>query len=59
MTFHDANIRKMMDLKVFVDTESDIRLARRLMRDIRKRLIDKTLNKLIQKLKKVIEIKVV
>ena len=51
MTFHDANIRKMMDLKVFVDTESDIRLARRLMRDIRKRLIDKTLNKLIRKLK--------
>lgn len=37
MTFHDASIRQMMDLKVFVDTESDIRLARRLMRDISQR----------------------
>jgi hypothetical protein len=37
MTFCDEKIRDLMDVKVFVDTESDIRLARRLMRDISQR----------------------
>ena len=53
MTFHNKEIRDLMDMKgknfrkirkirsrkfsVFVDTESDIRLARRLMRDISQR----------------------
>jgi len=37
MTFHNKAIRDLMDMKVFVDTESDIRLARRLMRDISQR----------------------
>jgi uridine kinase len=36
-TLHDERIRKMLDLKVFVDTDSDIRLARRIKRDISER----------------------
>ncbi|VDP10561.1 unnamed protein product [Soboliphyme baturini] len=34
LAFYDPLIRDLMDLKVFVDTDSDIRLARRLTRDI-------------------------
>jgi uridine kinase len=33
----DSSLRAMMDLKVYVDTDSDLRLARRLERDIRER----------------------
>ncbi|ORZ38393.1 uracil phosphoribosyltransferase-domain-containing protein [Catenaria anguillulae PL171] len=34
---YDAQVRSLMDLKIFVDTDSDIRLARRLLRDIAER----------------------
>lgn len=34
---YDDEIRSMMDIKVFVDTEADIRLLRRLKRDLRDR----------------------
>ena len=37
MSFVNQNLRNLMDLKVFVDTDSDIRLARRLKRDISER----------------------
>lgn len=37
LAFHNEAIRKMLDMKVFVDTDSDIRLARRLKRDISQR----------------------
>jgi uridine kinase len=33
----DATLRSLMDLKVYVDTDPDLRLARRLERDIRER----------------------
>jgi uridine kinase len=33
----DARLRSLMDLKVFVDTEPDVRLIRRIRRDTRKR----------------------
>lgn len=33
----DASLRDLMDLKVFVDTDADLRLARRLERDINER----------------------
>lgn len=32
LTFHSAEILKMLDMKVFVDTDADVRLARRLKR---------------------------
>lgn len=34
LTFYNAEVLKMLDMKVFVDTDADIRLARRLKRDI-------------------------
>jgi len=37
LTLYDAEIRNMMDLKVYVDTEDDVRLARRIQRDITER----------------------
>lgn len=37
LTFHSKEILKMLDMKVFVDTDADIRLARRLKRDIQQR----------------------
>jgi len=37
LAFHDANIRKALDMKIFVETDSDVRLARRLKRDISQR----------------------
>ena len=32
--FYSKDIRNLMDLKIFVDTDSDIRLMRRIKRDI-------------------------
>ncbi|KAK0082144.1 hypothetical protein PV325_011007 [Microctonus aethiopoides] len=37
LTFYDAEVLKMCDMKVFVDTDADVRLARRLHRDISQR----------------------
>ncbi|XP_026480657.1 uridine-cytidine kinase-like 1 isoform X2 [Ctenocephalides felis] len=37
LTFHSPDILKMLDMKIFVDTDADIRLARRLKRDITER----------------------
>lgn len=33
----DPDLRRMMDLRIFVDTDADVRLLRRLQRDIRER----------------------
>ena len=33
-SLHDKEMRDMMDLKIFVDTDADIRLLRRINRDI-------------------------
>ena len=37
LVFDNAKLREIMDIKVFVDTDADIRLARRLSRDIHER----------------------
>ncbi len=37
LIFVDAALRKMFDIKIFVDTDSDVRLMRRLSRDIAER----------------------
>lgn len=46
LLFDDPNLVDLMDIKVFVDTDSDIRFARRLIRDIheRGRDIDSVIN---------------
>ncbi|XP_055594259.1 uridine-cytidine kinase-like 1 isoform X2 [Uranotaenia lowii] len=37
LTFHNPEILSMLDMKIFVDTDADIRLARRMKRDIQQR----------------------
>jgi uridine kinase len=37
LTFVDAQLRSLFDLKIFVDTDSDIRVFRRIRRDIEQR----------------------
>ena len=37
LTLHDERIRKQFDLKVFIEADSDVRLARRIQRDIEER----------------------
>ncbi|KAK1406928.1 hypothetical protein QVD17_38537 [Tagetes erecta] len=33
LVFHDPRVRNMMNMKIFVDTDADVRLARRIRRD--------------------------
>ena len=37
LILEDPALRKMMDIKVFIDTDADVRLARRIRRDVAKR----------------------
>ena len=37
MIFVDAALRELMDIKIFVDTDADVRLCRRIKRDVNKR----------------------
>ena len=37
LAFHNKDVLDLLDMKVFVDTDSDVRLSRRLIRDIRER----------------------
>ncbi len=37
MIFADEDLRKQMDIKIFVDTDADIRICRRIKRDVNKR----------------------
>ncbi|KAJ3437563.1 uridine kinase [Anaeramoeba flamelloides] len=37
MAFHSKELRDLMDMKVFVDVDSDVRLARRIVRDTKER----------------------
>ena len=37
LIFADAQLRELMDIKIFVDTDADIRICRRIKRDVNKR----------------------
>ena len=37
LIFTDKNLRDLMDIKIFVDTDADIRICRRIKRDVNKR----------------------
>jgi len=37
LIFENAALRQLMDIKIFVDTDADIRLCRRIRRDVRER----------------------
>ena len=43
---HNKELRDLMDMKVFVDTDADVRLGRRILRDMeeRGRSVDSVLN---------------
>lgn len=53
LIFENPELAKLMDIKVFVDTDADIRFARRLMRDIndRGRDINSVVNQYLQTVK--------
>lgn len=50
LIFHDEKLMDLMDIKVFIDTDADVRIIRRLLRDIKDRgrtldsVIDQYLN---------------
>jgi len=46
LTLFDSDIRTMMDIKIYVETADDIRVVRRIKRDINKR--DRTLSSVIE-----------
>ncbi len=37
LVLEDADLRNLMDIKLFVDTDSDLRIIRRILRDIKER----------------------
>ena len=39
LLFHDRELRDMMDLKIFVDTDADERILRRIIRDTKERAL--------------------
>ena len=45
LIFENKELRDMMDIKIFVDTDADIRFIRRLLRDVEKR--GRTLNSVV------------
>ncbi|MCK5812362.1 MAG: uridine kinase [Clostridiales bacterium] len=53
LLFENKELREMMDIKVFVDTDSDIRLARRIERDVneRGRSLDSVLKQYLETVK--------
>jgi len=53
LIFQDPRLRELMDIKVFVDADADIRFARRLIRDIheRGRDIDSVINQYLNTVK--------
>jgi uridine kinase len=53
LIFENAALREQMDIKVFVDTDADVRLARRIMRDVcdRGRTMESVINQYINTVK--------
>ena len=37
LLFENEALRELMDIKIFVDTDADVRILRRIMRDVRQR----------------------
>jgi uridine kinase len=53
LIFVDGELRKLMDVKIFVDTETDLRLLRRLKRDLNER--NRTLQSVIEQYLKTVK----
>ena len=52
LILHNPRLRKLMDIKVYVDTDDDIRIIRRLKRDIKER--GRSLDSVIQQYEKMV-----
>lgn len=52
LVFENAALRELMDIKIFVDTDADLRFIRRLIRDIRER--GRTLESVIDQYQKTV-----
>lgn len=37
MNFYNSDLLKLQDIKIFVDTDADVRILRRILRDVRER----------------------
>ncbi len=53
MIFVEADLRQLMDIRIFVDTDADIRLCRRIKRDVTKR--GRTLESVIHQYKQTVK----
>lgn len=53
LTFHDERMRELFDIKIFADADADVRILRRLRRDVRERGrdIDGVINQYISTVK--------
>ncbi|NLX92500.1 MAG: uridine kinase [Clostridiales bacterium] len=53
MIFQNPMLRDMMDIKIFVDTDADVRIIRRILRDVqeRKRSLDSVVNQYLTTVK--------
>lgn len=53
LIFENRELRELMDMKVFVDTDADLRLSRRLLRDVKERgrTMESVLNQYISTVK--------
>lgn len=45
LIFADAALRELMDIKIFVDTDADVRILRRILRDVKER--ERTLDSVV------------
>ncbi len=46
LVLEDVRLRKLMDIKLFVDTDADLRIIRRILRDINER--DRSINSVVE-----------
>lgn len=53
LIFHDRALRDLMDIKIFVDTDADTRILRRILRDVkeRERSLDSVVNQYLTTVK--------
>lgn len=53
LIFHPKELRDLMDIKIFVDTDADVRILRRILRDVKKRQrsLDSVINQYLDTVK--------
>lgn len=53
LIFHDKELRDLMDIKLYVDADADVRILRRIMRDVKERgrSLDSVINQYLEKVK--------